>query len=127
MLEYLVKLGERMERENQERFRVEGCLPEETRRITVAGVTGWVYPVVNEQGDLFRMFLWFDGSAYQVKVVEPTLGYADPHQCHLFPDARVCLGGDVGGGMPTLEGAFGRSVLWATGYGAFLRTGRFPF
>ncbi len=127
MLEYLAKLGERMERENRDRFMVEGSLPAGTRRVSVAGTTGWLYPVVNEQGDAFRMFLWFDGAAYQVKVVEPTLAYADPHCCHLFPDARLCLGGDEGGGMPTLDGAFARSVLWANGYGAFARTGRFPF
>jgi hypothetical protein len=29
--------------------------------------------------------------------------------------------------MPTLEGAFARSVLWANGYAAWRRTGRFPF
>ncbi|HSM92159.1 MAG TPA: hypothetical protein VLT47_04670 [Anaeromyxobacteraceae bacterium] len=127
MLETLVNLGERMERESRDRSAAEGCLPADTRRISVAGTSGWFYPVVNEQGDPFRMFLWFDGSAYQVKVVEPTLGYADPHLCHLFPDARLCLGAEEGGGMPTLESAYARSVLWATGYGAFLRTGRFPF
>lgn len=127
MLQALLQLSERMEREARDRFAAEGCMPSATRRVSVAGTTGWLYPVVNQQGDSFRMFLWFDGASYQVKVVEPTLGYADPHACHLFPDARLCLGGEEGGGMPTLDGAFSRSVLWATGYGAFLRTGRFPF
>jgi len=127
VLEYLARLGERMERENRDRFAAEGCLPSSARRLTVAGTTGWLYPVVNDQGDAFSMFVWFDGAAYQVKVVEPTLGYADPHVCHLFPDARLCLASADGGGMPTLEGAFARSVLWANGYGAFARTGRFPF
>jgi hypothetical protein len=123
----LVRLGERLERETRDQFAAEGILPPGTRSVTVAGTSGWLYPVVNEQGDLFRMFLWFDGSAYQVKVVEPVLAHADPHASHLFPDARLCLAGYEGGGMPTLEGAFGRSVLWASGYGAFTRTGRFPF
>ena len=127
MIGYLAQLGERMERDAHDRFAAEGCLPPSTRRVTVAGTAGWLYGVSNAQGDEFRMFLWFDGSAYQVKVVEPALGYADPHACHVFPDARLCLGVEEGGGMPTLEGAFARSVLWANGYGAFLRTGRFPF
>jgi hypothetical protein len=127
LLQALLLLSERMEREARDRFAAEGCMPSATRRVRVAGTSGWLYPVVNEQGDRFDMFLWFDGAAYQVKVVEPTLGYADPHSCHLFPDARLCLGSDEGGGMPTLDGAFARSVLWATGYGAFTRTGRFPF
>ncbi len=127
MFEAIARFGERMERENRDRAAAEGCMPSATRRVSVSGTTGWLYPVVNEQGDSFRMFLWFDGAAYQVKVVEPTLGYADPHACHLFPDSRLCLGGDESGGMPTLEGAFAQSVLWATGYGAFQRTGKFPF
>jgi hypothetical protein len=127
LLEYLARLGERMERENRDRFLVEGALPAGTRRVSAGGMTGWLYPVVNEQGDRFHMFLWFDGAAYQVKVIQPTLPFADPHACHLYPDARLCLGGDEGGGMPTLDGAFARSVLWANGYGEFARTGRFPF
>lgn len=116
-----------MERETRDRFAAEGCMPSTTRNVTVAGTTGWMYTVVNEQGDPFRLFLWFDGAAYQVKVVEPILGYADPHSCHVFPDSRLCLGTDPTGGMRTLEAAYARSVLWATGYGAFMRTGRFPF
>ncbi len=96
--------------------------------MTAEGTTGWLYPVMSEQGDRFRLFLWFDGAAYQVKVVEPVLeSLADPHACHVLPEARLCLGGDPGGGMPTLEGAYGRSVLWASGYAAWRRTGRFPF
>ncbi len=127
MFEALARLGERMERENRDRFAAEASLPASARHVSVAGTSGWLYPVVNEQGDSFRMFLWFDGAAYQVKVVEPTLAHVDPHAGHLFPDARLCLGGDAEGGMPTLEGAFGRSVLWAAGYGIYARTGRFPF
>ena len=96
--------------------------------MAVEGTRGWLYPVATEQGDRYRLFLWFDGATYQVKVVEPPVERAaEPHACHLFPDARLCLGGDPGGGMPTLEGAFARSVLWANGYSAWLRTGRFPF
>jgi hypothetical protein len=87
-----------------------------------------VYGIVTEQGDAYRLFLWFDGAAYQVKVVTPELDPdLDPEECHVFPGARLCLGLDDGGGMPTLEGAFARSVLWANGFSAWRRTGRFPF
>jgi hypothetical protein len=128
VLDALARLGEALARESQDRLAAEGCLPERARRITVRRTTGWLYPVTTEQGDLFRLFLWFDGAAYQVKVVEPELDSAtDPHTCHVFPDARLCLGGDSGGGMPTLEGAFARSVLWANGYAEWRRTRRFPF
>jgi hypothetical protein len=128
LIDVLARLGDRLDRDTRDRVAADGCLPASARRVTVAGTSGWLYPVENTHGDRFRMFLWFDGAAYQVKVVAPSLGHVpDPHACHVFPDARLCLGGDPAGGVPTLEGAFARSVLWATGYGSFTRTGRFPF
>ena len=128
MLDALGRLGEALARESRDRLAADGCLPAKARRVAVQGAAGWLYPVTSEQGDLFRLFLWFDGAAYQVKVVEPVLDAGvDPHACHVFPDARLCLGGDPGGGMPTLDGAFARSVLWANGYAEWRRTGRFPF
>lgn len=128
MLDVLGRLGEALARESQDRLAADGCLPANARRVTAQGTTGWVYPVLSEQGDRFRLFLWFDGAGYQVKVIEPVLdATGDPHACHVFPDQRLCLGGDPGGGMPTLEGAFARSVLWANGYAGWRRTGRFPF
>jgi hypothetical protein len=128
VIDILARLGDSLARESRDRLAAEGCLPAAARRVTAEGSTGWLYPVTSEQGDPFRMFLWFDGAAYQVKVVEPVIeSTSDPHACHVFPDQRLCLGGDPGGGMPTLDGAFARSVLWATGYSAWRRTGRFPF
>ncbi len=115
-------------RESRDRLAAEGCLPASARRVSVGGTSGWLYPVVNEQGDRFRMFVWFDGAAYQVKVVEPDLGHvADPHACHVYPGARLCLGDDPAGGVSSLAGAYARSVLWANGFGGWRRTGRFPF
>lgn len=128
MLGALGRLGEDLARDSRDRLAAEGCLPAKARRVTAEGTTGWIYPVTSEAGDAFRLFLWFDGAAYQVKVVEPVLAAtADPHACHFFQDARLCLGDDAGGGMPSLEGAFARSVLWANGYSVWRRTGRFPF
>jgi hypothetical protein len=107
---------------------VEVSLPSTTRRLVVDGVRGWLYPITGESGDRFLLFVWFDGSAYQVKVVEPEVeARPDPHACHLFPGARICLGEHPGGGMPTLAEAYSRSVVWCNGYGVYLRTGRFPF
>lgn len=128
MLDALGRLGDALARESRDRLAAELCLPGQAKRVTAQGTTGWLYPVTSEQGDRYTLFLWFDGSAYQVKVVAPELDrVADPHACHLFPDARLCLGGDPGGGMPTLEGAFARSVVWTSGYSHWRRTGRFPF
>jgi hypothetical protein len=128
VLDALGRLGDALARESRDRLAAELCLPASAKRVTAQGTTGWLYRVTSEQGDPYTMFLWFDGSAYQVKVVVPELDpFADPHACHLFRDARLCLGGDRGGGVPTLEGAFARSVLWANGYSRWRRTGHFPF
>jgi len=107
---------------------VEGKLPAATRCLEVDGVRGWLYPVSSALGDAFELFLYFDGSAYQVKVVRPVVERrADPHACHLFGDGRICFGEPAEGGMPTLEAAYAKSVVWCSGFSAYARTGRFPF
>jgi hypothetical protein len=107
---------------------VEVKLPATTRQLTVEGARGWLYPVTTDAGDAFELFLYFDGSAYQVKVVSPEVeGRADPHACHLFADGRICFGDGPEGGMPTLESAYAKSVFWCNGYSVYRRTARFPF
>src|SRR5512141_2544554 len=107
---------------------VEVNLPAATRHLVVDGIRGWLYPITSEAGEEFLLFTWFDGGAYQVKVVEPAVELRpDPHACHLFPGARICLGAHPSGGMPTLAEAYSKSVVWCNGYGVYLRTGRFPF
>jgi hypothetical protein len=107
---------------------VEGKLPAATRALEVDGVRGWLYSVSSALGDAFELFAFFDGSGYQVKVVRPDLeGHPDPHGCHVFGDGRICLGDAADGGMPTLEAAYAKSVVWCSGYSAYARTGRFPF
>jgi hypothetical protein len=106
---------------------VDAQLPAATRVVKAGGVRGWVYPVRSRLGDEFRLFLWFDGSAYQVKVLQPVTNLERPHACHLFPDGRICLGEEAGGGAPTLETAYARSVVWTNGYSVFRRDGEFPF
>jgi hypothetical protein len=103
-------------------------LPAATRYVQVDGVRGWLYPLTSELGDAFELFAWFDGGAYQVKVVQPALeGREDAHACHLFSDGRICFGQTDGGGMPTLEAAYAKSVLWVNGYSVYARTANFPY
>jgi len=111
----------------REQALVDGQLPATTRSLVVEGVRGWVYPVRSEAGDDFRLFLWFDGSAYQVKVVSPDVAHHRSHACHLFADGRICLGEEVGGGLATLVSAYARSVVWANGFSVYLRGRAFPF
>jgi hypothetical protein len=111
----------------QDQAAVDGQLPAATRAVRVAGVRGWAYPVRSAAGDDFQLFVWFDGSGYQVKVVAPDVGAHRGHAAHLFPDGRLCLGEEPGHGAPTLAAAYARSVLWANGFSAWLRTGAFPY
>jgi hypothetical protein len=111
----------------RDRAAVELALPAATREVKVAGSRGFLFPVTSEAGDAYQLFLWFDGSGYQVKVVSPEVEGCDPHVCHLFPGARLCLGSGAGGGQPTLEGAYAKAVLWANGFSVWRRTGTFPF
>lgn len=115
-------------RAERERAAVER-MPSETRAVRVDGVPGWLYPLTTSSGDRFELFAWFDGSAYQVRVVAPDLWGRDEllHACHLFRDARICFGAWDGGGVSSLDAAYERSVLWAHGFSAFRRGGRFTF
>jgi len=93
-------------------------LPRDARYDIVDGFHGWWYDVVSELGDHYTLFLYFDGSQYMVKVVVPEVeGRYSPHDGHLYGDGRICFGND--GGMPTLESAFAKSVLWANGFSLY--------
>ena len=101
-------------------------LPRSTRFLEVSGVGGWLFSIVNEFKQPFQMFLYFDGSLYQTKVVSPEVeGKYNPHNGHLFSDGRICYGDSAG--QASLEAAYAKSVLWANGFTVFQRTGTFPF
>lgn len=111
----------------RDKAQAEGKLPSSTRYVAVDGVRGWLYPVSTELGDTFRLFLYFDGAGYQVRVVEPEVeGRYDPHASHVLPDGRLCLSDAYGGGVATLEAAYARSVVWCDGFSRFVRGDPFP-
>lgn len=123
----LASLADGLSRVLRDKAAVEGKLPASTRYVTVDGVRGWLYPVTTELGDAFRLFLYFDGAGYQVKVVEPDLERRfDPHASHLLPDGRICLSEVAGAGADSLEAAYARSVVWCNRFSVFLREDRFP-
>jgi hypothetical protein len=94
-------------------------LPANAEFARVQGTPGWFYSFENEFGDRYEMFIYFFGSNYQVKVIEPEVeGRYTPHDGHLYEDGRICFG--TGGGMPTLESAYAKSVLWANGFSAYV-------
>ncbi len=112
----------------QDKAQAEGILPAGTRYLKVDGVRGWLYLIATELGDAFRLFLYFDGGGYQVKVVEPEVeGRYDPHASHVLPDGRICLSDDTGAGATTLGAAYARSVVWCNGFSVFVRDAHFPY
>ena len=101
-------------------------LPGNAQEMVVNGVTGWVYDIQTELGDFYKMFIFHDGSLYQVMVVFPEVaGRYSPVDGHLFADGRICL--NDAHGYNTLEKAYAKSVLWANGFSVYVRNGNFPF
>ena len=50
----------------QDRQIVAQKLPPSAQEMTVNGVTGWVYDITSEVGDAYTLFIFNDGSFYQV-------------------------------------------------------------
>jgi hypothetical protein len=77
------------------------------------------------------MFAYFDGSYYQVVVLDPPIEeqYCSPHTGHIFRDGRICFGLNNNSGRASLKDAYAKSVLWAAGMSTMLCSGNetFPF
>ena len=119
-----------LSRLGEDRQTVAEKLPDNTKEIkTAEGITGWVFSFRCQMGKLYQLFLWFDGAYYQTKLVSPQLEdkWKSPHTGHLYSNGKLCLGTNFQNGMPTLEAAYAKSVLWATGMSVALETGTFPF
>jgi hypothetical protein len=102
--------------------------PPDTIPLTVGRFDGWGYSFRCAYGDHYEMYIYWDGSLYMVKLVRPYAEYARGtiHAKHLFRDGKICLrSGTVG--LPDFEQAYAKSILWATGYSAFRRSGQFLF
>jgi hypothetical protein len=90
---------------------------------------GWSYRIVNEFGDVYDLFLWFNPATrhYNVSLVSPRMeGTVDGHGCHLYSDGTLCLREGVNG-YPEIEQAYARSVLWTSGASCYQRGYGFQF
>ena len=115
-----------------ERRIAETKMPANTRMVVShEGVRGWLYSFQTEFRDTYRMFAFFDGSFYQVLVIEPRVEkrYSSPHTGHIFSNGRICMGEGMNAGRRTLADAYAKSVLWANGFSAMIHGNldRFPF
>ena len=103
-----------------ERRYAETEMPPNSRIIvTREGVHGWLYSFQTEFLDTYTMFAFFDGSLYQVLLVDPCLEqrFRSSHICHMNPDGRIDFGG-MNPSPRTLADAYAKSVLWANGVSA---------
>jgi len=101
-------------------------MPANTRALHIGNIFGYSYSITCTYRNPYTFFAYFDGTAYQVSLVSPNLeGQYGEHTAHLYNDGRLCLG--EGGGMPTLESAYAKSVIWATGFSVVRAGGTFPF
>jgi len=105
-------------------------MPKNTKKlVTEEGTSGWVYSFTCELGDNYTMFAYYDGNYYQVLVIEPKVEgkWDSAHTGHIFSDGRICFGNKFDSGLPSLQDAYSKSVLWATGLSVAKRTEHFPF
>lgn len=109
---------------------VNNKMPSNAYRVEESGIKGWMYEVNTGAPyyEDYTMFIYFSNNVYYVKLVDPNYaGQAPVHECHLWPDGKLCLSSDAGGGYRDIEQAYGKSVLWAKGYSEYRRIGTFPF
>jgi hypothetical protein len=110
-------------------------LPPGTRRVDSDGHRGWMYDLFTRDG-LGRWYtVWTmyhpSGGQYFTYLVEPPveafIGRPDfsEHAFHLYSDGRLCL--SMSSGSRSLDEAFGRALIWATGIDFVLAGQPFPF
>lgn len=104
-------------------------LPRSASHVQVDGVSGWFYSFESELADEYTMFVYWEYATglYKVKLVFPEVEMSnlDPHRQHLFSDGNICLATAVG--LPTLEQAYAKSVLFANAWSFHERGYGFPF
>ncbi len=118
------------DRQVEEARIVRAKMPSNAKQMTTReGTKGWLWRVKCAYGKPYDLFGWYDGAFYQVLVVSPEIEtkWRNPHTGHLFSDGRICLGDRHNSGERSLEAAYAKSTLWATGMTVALTTGRFPF
>ena len=102
-------------------------LPPGTAGQVVEGIEYWVFDIKCELGNPYSMAAYFDGREYQVKVLHPDVtGKYSVHDGHLFSDGRICLNPPANG-AESLQDAYAKAVVWASGFSVMRHTGQFPF
>ncbi|TVR16494.1 MAG: hypothetical protein EA401_01250 [Planctomycetota bacterium] len=93
------------------------ALPRTTREVIQKNITGWLYTFRTSQGMDFACYTRRDPEtgSYQTWCIKPELEVMGlgAHGGHLYDDGRICYGWDNDSGMPSLESAYAKAVVWA--------------
>ena len=109
-------------------------LPSTARLARVDEQEGLFFSFTDEFNNLFEFWLSYENGYYYSQVVFPVLTpesvSGSVHQHHIFFNSqnKLCLGYSFKEfGVPHLEDAYTKSVLWANGFSVYQLTGTFPF
>jgi hypothetical protein len=120
-------LADEGDRSTRDRGIARRFLPSNTTTRVLDGTTYWTYQFQCEFRNRYVMAAFFDGREYQVRVLEPDVtGRFSVHHGHLFDDGRICLSPPANGAA-SLQDAYAKSVVWASGFSIMQHTGKFPF
>jgi hypothetical protein len=105
-------------------------LPRSTTKVAdSSGGTGWVYPVTTDVGDTFELFLYRDHylRLFRVRLMAPSLEQLGlMHETHLYGDGHLCIS-PAGPGLPMMNNAYARSVMWCHGISLMARGHAWPW
>ena len=82
-----------------------------------------------EIGNYYTLGYTFDGSEYQVLLIEPEeiIGRYRVIDCHLWSSGKLCISELPDTGWHDLKGARARGVLWCTAFSLYEASGEFHF
>ena len=90
-------------------------------------IEGILYTITCEYENDYTLLAFRDETDYKVLLIDPMLeGTIGGHAGHLYGNGTICLA-HGGGGVGSLEEAYSKSAMWATGV-SLVRMGHgFPF
>ncbi len=118
-----------------QRALVRAKFPPTTVEVVSEGWLGWSYWITDRFGNRYAFWVAFDvdrnlWSTYLLHpapedIRAPGLTPPSAHDIHLYPDRELCLSRDIG--CRSIDAAYARSVLWATGISCYRAGAGFQF
>ena len=89
--------------------------------------TAWLYKITSSFGTNFTLFANFDGSSYQVRVIEPEIEeeIRNVHAGHIYRDGRICFDRGQTAGCRHLRALMQSLFFGQRAFALFVRVARF--